>query len=117
MAAIAAALAGVVLAGLALWRALRGRSRKVKAVAIPVTVLVVLQFYVVPLVTAGLVTYVPRPGVPAAASLGFRGARDVAFAARDGARLTGWYVPGRNRAAVIVMHGSHGTRADTSPSP
>ena len=114
MAAIAAALAGVVLAGLALWTALRGRSRRVKAVAIPATVLVVLQFYAVPLVTAGLVTYVPRPSVPAAASLGLRGARDVAFAASDGVRLAGWYVPGHNRAAVILMHGSHGTRADTT---
>ncbi len=49
----------------------------------------------------------------AAAGLGLPGARDVSFAAADGTRLSGWYVPGRNGAAVITMHGSHGTRLDT----
>lgn len=113
MAAFAVAALGAVLAGLALWRGLRGRSRKVKAVAIPVTILVMVQFYVLPLLAAGLATYASRPDAPAAARLGVRGAREVSFAARDGVRLAGWYVPGRNGGAVILMHGSHGTRADT----
>jgi pimeloyl-ACP methyl ester carboxylesterase len=37
----------------------------------------------------------------------------VVFRARDGVRLAGWYVPGRNRATVILLHGSHNSRADT----
>jgi pimeloyl-ACP methyl ester carboxylesterase len=31
--------------------------------------------------------------------------RQVEFSSRDGLRLSGWYVPGSNRAAVIMMHG------------
>ena len=30
-------------------------------------------------------------------------------------RLDGWYVPGRNDAAIIVLHGSHGDRTSTLP--
>src|SRR5581483_9679522 len=32
----------------------------------------------------------------------------------DGVRLSGWYVPGRTGGAVVLLHGSHGTRADTT---
>ena len=35
----------------------------------------------------------------------------VAFPASDGVRLSGWYVPSRNGAAVIVVPGSGSTRA------
>jgi fermentation-respiration switch protein FrsA (DUF1100 family) len=35
---------------------------------------------------------------------------DVRFAASDGVRLSGWYIPSRNRAAVIVLHGASSTR-------
>jgi uncharacterized protein len=35
---------------------------------------------------------------------------DVTFEASDGLRLSGWYVPSRNRAAVIVVHGGGGDR-------
>ena len=36
--------------------------------------------------------------------------RPVAFESADGLRLSGWYVPSRNRAAVIVVHGGGGDR-------
>ncbi len=32
----------------------------------------------------------------------------VSFDSRDGLRLTGWYVPGQNRAAIILVHGLGG---------
>ena len=35
---------------------------------------------------------------------------DVEFPSRDGLRLTGWYIPGRNRAAVILVHRAAGAR-------
>jgi pimeloyl-ACP methyl ester carboxylesterase len=48
-------------------------------------------------------------------TLGISGARDVSFPASDGVRLAGWYVPGRNGATVILLHGSHLSRTDTLP--
>lgn len=35
---------------------------------------------------------------------------DVTFATRDGVILSGWYIPSRNRAAVMVLHGLGGNR-------
>ena len=106
--------------GLALYRrshpsppiALSGRRRRVKLLGIPVAI-VVLVWVVFPAVFAGLVTSARHPAVAGAARLGLVGARDVTFAASDGVRLAGWYVPGRNGGAVILMHGSHNSRADT----
>lgn len=67
----------------------------------------------VPAINAGVATHGPRPAVPSATTLGLAGARDVVFAARDGVRLSGWYVPGHNGAAVILAHGSHDPRVQT----
>ena len=36
--------------------------------------------------------------------------RPVTFTASDGLRLSGWYVPSKNRAAVILVHGGGGDR-------
>jgi dienelactone hydrolase len=36
---------------------------------------------------------------------------DVTFRSSDGLRLSGWYVPSRNGAAIVVVHGGGGTRA------
>jgi hypothetical protein len=35
----------------------------------------------------------------------------VGFPARDGTRLAGWWIPSRNGAAVVVLHGSGSNRA------
>ena len=106
------ALAGVVLLGLMGRVAFRGRRPLAKVLAIPL-VFALVQWVLVPAVGAGLATNAPRDAVPGAATLGITGARDVAFRARDGVRLSGWYAPGRTGAAVILAHGSHGDRADT----
>jgi hypothetical protein len=39
--------------------------------------------------------------------------RDVTFAASDGVRLSGWYAPGTNGAAIVLVHGGGGDRTGT----
>ncbi|MFP2926823.1 alpha/beta hydrolase [Pyxidicoccus sp. 3LG] len=39
------------------------------------------------------------------------GMEDVSFRGADGLTLRGWYVPSRNRAAVVLVHGFAGNRA------
>lgn len=110
---ILATVAGLVLVGVALREALHGRPLWAKLVFGTVTVLVIAQWVVAPAVNVGLITHAPRPAVPSAATLGYADARDVSFRAGDGVRLAGWFVPGRNGAAVILLHGSHDSRSDT----
>jgi pimeloyl-ACP methyl ester carboxylesterase len=43
---------------------------------------------------------------PAAANLPYN---EVTFRSRDGLTLAGWYVPSRNRAAIILVHGLNGS--------
>jgi pimeloyl-ACP methyl ester carboxylesterase len=38
--------------------------------------------------------------------------RDVEFPATDGVRLSGWYVPSRNGAAIVLLHGAGSTRSN-----
>lgn len=108
------ALVGIALVALAFRVALEERGLVAKLLAIPV-LLVLAQWFVLPVMTAGIATNSPRPHIARAASLALPGARDVNFAAGDGTPLSGWYVPGRSDGAVILMHGSHGTRVDTLP--
>ncbi len=72
-----------------------------------------LQWLAMPMLGAGLATNARHARVPPASSLGLPGARDVTFAGGDGGRLAGWFVPGRGGRAVILLHGSHGSRLDT----
>lgn len=37
---------------------------------------------------------------------------EVAFTSSDGVTLSGWYIPSRNRAAVILLHGYGGNRLE-----
>jgi pimeloyl-ACP methyl ester carboxylesterase len=110
---VASTLAGVVLAVLAFVIALRGRHPVVKVAVTTAGCFVIAQWLIAPAINVGIITNSPRPNVASASTLGIPGAEDVAFRASDGVQLAGWYVPGRNGAAVIVLHGSHGTRADT----
>ena len=55
----------------------------------------------------------PKPAAVKPADLAE--ARDVLFATADGLMLRGWYVPSRNRAAVVMAHGLSQTRADLLP--
>lgn len=109
---ILATVAGIVLVGSAFWEALRGRRVVVKLVVGTLCVYVIAQWLIAPAINVGAITNAPRSVAAGAATLGLAGARDVNFLASDRVRLSGWYVPGRNGAAVIVLHGSHGTRSD-----
>jgi dipeptidyl aminopeptidase/acylaminoacyl peptidase len=42
---------------------------------------------------------------------GIGGLREVAFVSDAGARLAGWYVPSKNRASVVVTHGTDSDRS------
>jgi alpha-beta hydrolase superfamily lysophospholipase len=68
-------------------------------------------FVVVPLAAAMWLTGKPRE--PLTAPLGLAH-RDVTFRADDGTRLSGWYVPSRNGAAVVLVHGGGGDRTGTA---
>ena len=115
LAGIVAGVAGLVLIAAAFHVLFAGTRRRTKLLAIPLA-LVLAQFYVLPVLVLGTAaTNATRGGVADAATLGIAGARDVSFTASDGVRLSGWYVPGRKRAAVILLHGSHSSRAATTP--
>ena len=110
---ILATAAGVVLIALAFQEALRGRGLVIKLAFGALGVVLILQWLIAPAINTGVITNAPRPAAVAAATLGLPGVRDVSFLASDGIRLGGWYVPGRTSAAVILLHGSHGSRNDT----
>jgi uncharacterized protein len=110
---ILATAAGIALVALAFRIAMGGRRLLVKLALGAVACIVIVQWWIAPAVNVGIVTNAPRATVPSATTLGLPGARDVSFRSSDGVRLVGWYVPARNGATVILLHGSHGTRADT----
>ena len=112
---ILATLSGIALVALAFWIALRGRRLAVKLAGGIIAVFVIAQWLIAPAINAGVATRAPRKAIPSARTLAVPGARDVTFSARDGTRLSAWYVPSRNGAAVVLLHGSHGTRVDTLP--
>jgi fermentation-respiration switch protein FrsA (DUF1100 family) len=105
---------GLVLLVLAYRSATAGRRRWVHLLGVLI-VLAAVQLAIVPAFNVGVITHAPKSHVRAAASLGYPGARDVTFRASDGVQLRGWYVPGANGAAIIIMHGSHGTRQSELP--
>src|SRR4051795_6764112 len=110
-----AALAGVALLALAAWipyrhrgerargRGRRGVNRLVAVVAGAALVYVV----VFPVTVAIIATHKPREAIGAPPSAAYR---PVTFNAGDGLRLSGWYVPSENRAAVVIVHGGGGDR-------
>jgi dienelactone hydrolase len=70
---------------------------------------VALVFAVMPFAFANLTTHAPRWAIHESA-LGIPH-EDVRVATFDGRELSAWYVPSRNGAAVLVSHGSGGSRA------
>lgn len=83
-----------------------------KLFALPVGV--ALFFYLMaPLAVAVYATHVPATPLsgrtPAHLGLAYR---DVTMRTRDGVVLSGWYLPSRNGAAVVVLHGSGSNRSD-----
>jgi uncharacterized protein len=79
----------------------------------PELVVFIIIMYVVirPIYAAYLFTHPPRLRVSfrTPADLG-ASYEDVTLNSQDGVRLSGWYVPSRNGAAVILLHGHGGNR-------
>jgi uncharacterized protein len=105
--------AGLMLVGIGIaasWRTRRrGGSRPrryLRRALLCVAAAAVAAFVVVPLTVAYITTHIARPVVPAD-RLGVAHER-VSFATSDGLRLSGWYIPSRNRAAVIAFPGRNG---------
>lgn len=71
-----------------------------------VAAVAVLLYVVAPLAAAVWLTQAPRESVRAF-SLPHE---EVTLRTSDGLALAGWYVPSRNGAAVVVVHGGGGTR-------
>jgi fermentation-respiration switch protein FrsA (DUF1100 family) len=105
--------AGLVLVGIGavtLCRSRRLDDRKLwrypRRALLTVAALVVLWELGFPLALGYGTTHILRPIVPAA-NLG-AAHEDVTFTTSDGLRLSGWYIPSRNGAAVIVFPGRNG---------
>jgi dienelactone hydrolase len=117
----AAVLAAIVLAAglfllgwgtVTLVRAVPGWWR---LLAIPAA-LVLLWFVMFPLTVAVTATNRPSgtlgPATPARYGLAYR---SVAFRTGDGVRLSAWYIPARNGAAVVLLPGAGSTRTAVLP--
>ena len=105
--------AGTVLIGLAsvtLWRSRKsGDSRTwryIRRALLAAGGLAVLYFLMVPLSVSYVFTHVARGFVPEP-ELGTE-YEEVSFTTSDGLELEGWYIPSRNRAAVIAFPGRSG---------
>jgi dienelactone hydrolase len=108
-------VAGVVLLGLGtvtLWRSRRRDDhpawRYGRRALLTLAGLLVAGFVLFPISIAYVVTHVAPQDVPAA-NLG-AAYEEVQFTTSDGYLLRGWYVPSKNRAAVISFPGRSGTR-------
>lgn len=104
---LSAGLALLILGSVALIRSLR---RWWRLLAVPAG-LALLVFVLYPLTLAVNATNRPagQLGSRTPADVGLQ-ARDITFSTPDGARMSAWYAPGSNGAAVVVLHGSGSTR-------
>jgi dienelactone hydrolase len=90
-----------------LWQAMPRWARA----AVPVALLAALLLLVAPATLALAATNGPHADLGTATPAG-RGLAyvDAAFRTSDGVRLSGWYLPSRNGAAVALLHGASSTR-------
>lgn len=110
--AIPAGLVLLVLGVVTLWRSRRtddGRLwRYLRRSLLVVAGIVAAYFIIIPLSLAYVVTHTARGFVPAA-DLG-AAYEEVSFKTSDGLTLEGWYIPSKNRAAVIAFPGRAGSQ-------
>jgi len=109
--ALAVGLALLGYAATTAWRAL-GRWRRLWLVPASLAVLVIG----LSVAEAVMFSVVPSPALGAATPSDY-GLRylDVSTSTDDGARLSAWYVPGSNGAALVLRHGAGTTRTSTLP--
>jgi uncharacterized protein len=96
------------------WGVNRGRRRRrAWANRLVATVAAVFVGFFVVFPTLLTVDFLAKPRAPVnEAALGLAHER-VTFPASDGVRLSGWYVPARNGAAIVLVHGGSGDRQGT----
>jgi dienelactone hydrolase len=110
-----AAVAGVVLVGLGLVLPFRHRGERARTAgrrwrnraAAVVGGVLTASLLVLPSVVAITQTHKYREPIGAPPSGAYR---PVSFRSTDGLTLRGWFVPGNNRAAVVLVHGGGGDR-------
>ncbi len=103
---------GLVLLGYAAvvaWKTLHGWWR-LGLVPVAVVVLVMVASAAVAVMYAVVPPTALGPGTPADEGLDYR---NVTFSTSDGVELSGWFVPSRNGAAVVLKHGAGSTRTAT----
>jgi hypothetical protein len=110
LASIPAGLLLLILGVVTLWRTRRRsdslRRRYLRRFLVAVGALVVAYVLLSPLYISYVFTHVARGFVPPA-ELG-AAHEEVAFTTSDGLELRGWYIPSKNRAAVISFPGRKG---------
>jgi dienelactone hydrolase len=108
LAVLGGSLVALVAGATGLWATTRRRWRAPVEVAVVMTA--ILSLWTVGQATAA--TNVPATELgsrtPAEAGIAYR---DVTFRTADGVVLSGWYVPSRNGAAVVLAHGAGSTRS------
>src|SRR5437588_593816 len=91
-------------------RARRGAKAALMLVGVGMTLIVALDGGL-PATMAVYATNVARPArarvTPADRGLAYQ---DATFTTSDGVRLSGWYIPSRNGAAIVALHGASSTR-------
>ena len=111
---VLAAVAGLLLIGLGLWIPWRHRGEGAgtarrrwinRALAVVLGALLVYAG-LYPTAVAIVPTHKYREAIPDTP----RGYEPVEFDASDGLRLSGWYAPSQNGAAVVLVHGGGGDR-------
>src|SRR6266508_5084903 len=88
--------------------------RRLLKLALTIVAGLVAYYLVMPMVIAFVLIHYRQPiccVTPAEWSLTTY--EDVSFTTADGLTLVGWYVPSRNGAAIIALHGSGGNRPGT----
>ena len=110
---IPAGLLLLVLGVVTLWRSRRLDERRprryLRRALVGIGAVLVAGLLVIPFVMAYGYTHIGRAKVPDP-NLG-RPPQDITLETSDGLRLEGWYVPSRNRAAVIAFPGRKGTQS------
>ena len=109
--AFALAGAGVALLAAAVMAlrskpAVSGGRRVARWILTPAATLLLTYYVVVAIGAALWITSKPRTAVASFAVPH----EDVSFRSADGVRLSGWYVPPRNGAAIVLVHGGGGDR-------
>jgi uncharacterized protein len=109
---LALLVVGLVLLGYAGGVAWHGLRRRWRLVLVPAGLVVLM---VVSSIALGVMASVVPPtvlgsGTPADHGLHYR---DVELETSDGVRISGWYVPSENRAALVLRHGAGSTRTAT----